>query len=127
MHGGAGAKTCILGNLGAMLASAITSHYGHLWLAIGYCHAKQVGHLAHRVGSAYWAKQTVKAAGVSSFYEGIRHTSASRESTAATVGTGQQGIHLCNARVFIHSKFLGGGIQHQCGDESDGSKHNYCN
>ena len=127
VHGRTGAQSGILGNLGPVGASAITSHYGHLGIAIGNSHAQQVGHLAHDVGTANGAVQPLQAAGVGTLDKGVGHTPTAGKAAAAAVGTGQQLSNLGDAGVFINSKFLGGGKQHQRCYQADGSKHNHCN
>jgi hypothetical protein len=127
MHGGTGAQSCILGNLGTMCASAITSHYGHLRLAIGNSHSEQVGYLSHHVSSAHGAVQAFKGTGIGTLDECISHTPTASKAAAATVGTGQQLAHLSNAGIFIDSKFLGGGKQHKGCYQAYGSKNDYCN
>ena len=127
MHGRTRTKTCIFSNLRTMLTCAVTSYYCDLRLAIGYCHTEQVGHLAHHAGTAHRTVQAFDGTGVSTLDECIRHTSATCKSAAATVGTWQHFIHLRNAGVFINSKFLGGGKQHDGCYQANGSKHNHCN
>jgi hypothetical protein len=110
-----------------MLTSAITSHYGHLWLTIGNSHSEQVGHLPHHVGTTHGAVQTFDGAGVGTLDECVGHTPTAGKAATATVGTWQELANLSNAGVFIDSKFLGGGKQHESGYQADGSKDNYCN
>lgn len=79
------------------------------------------------VSTAHGAVQTVKAPGVGTLDERVGHTPTAGKAAAATVGTGQQLADLGNAGVFIDSKFLGGGKQHEGCYKTDGSKHNHCN
>jgi hypothetical protein len=110
-----------------MLTSTITSHHGHHRLGIGYRHPQQIGHFSHGLCTTDRTRESVDAASVSPFHEGIGHTATTRESTSAAVRTRQQLTNLCNAGIFIDSELLGGGKQHDSGYQSDGSQDNHCN
>ena len=110
-----------------MLTGTITSHHGHHRLGIGYRHPQQIGHLSHDLRTTNRTGQSVDAAGVSPFHEGVGHTATARESTSAAVRTRQHLADLGNAGIFIDSKLLGGGKQNDSGYQSDGSQDNYCN
>jgi hypothetical protein len=110
-----------------MLTSAITSHDGHHRLSIGNRHTEQIGHLSHRLGTADRTQESVEASGVSTLHKSVSHTATARESTSSAVGTRQQFADLRYARIFIDSKFLGGGKQHDGCYQADGSKNDYCN
>ena len=110
-----------------MLTSAITSHYGHLRLAVGNSHTEQVGHLPHDISTSHGAAKSFQRTGISTLDKSVSHTSATGKAATATVCTRQEFVDLSNAGVFIDSKFLGGGKQHQCSYQADGSKDNYCN
>ena len=69
----------------------------------------------------------IQTAGIGAFHQSVGHTAAAGETASATIGTRQELADLCDARIFIDSKFLGGGKQHQGCYQADGSKHNYCN
>ena len=127
MHGRTSAKTSIFSNLRTMLTRAITSYYCHLRLTIGYGHAEQVSHLSHHISTAHRTVQAFDGTSICPLYECISHTSASGKTTTATIGSWQHFVHLCNTGVFINSKFLGGGKQHDGCYQADGSKHNHCN
>jgi hypothetical protein len=127
MHGCTGAQTGILGYLGSMLAGSVTSHYSHHRLAICYGKSKQVGHLSHSLGSAYWTHQSVKTSSIGTLHKCVGHTATTWETASSTIGTRQQFAHLCDAWILIDSKLLGGGKKHDSSYQSDSSKYNYCN
>jgi hypothetical protein len=104
-----------------MLASAVTSHYGHHRLCVGYCHTKQIGHLSHGLSTAYRTKESIKASCISPFHEGISHTTTSWESTSTAIGTWQQLADLSNTGILIDSELLGGGKQHNGCYQTDSS------
>ena len=87
MHGSTGTETRILSNARTMLTCAITSHYSHHRLSVGYRHTKQIGHLSHGLSTTYRTHQSFKASCVCPFHEGISHTATSWESTSTAIGT----------------------------------------
>jgi hypothetical protein len=110
-----------------MLASTITSHYGHHRLGVGNSHSKQIGNLPHGVCTAYGTHQSVKASGIGSLYQGVGHTATTRESTTTAVSTRKRLAYLSNTGILIDSELLGGGKQHDSGYQTDGSQDNHCN
>ena len=127
MHSCTRAKSGILGNARTMLASTITSHYGHHRLCIGNSHTKQISHLSHRIGSAHRTEQSVETACISTLDECIGHTATSWESTSTTIGTRQHFADLSNTGIFIDSELLGGRKQHDCCYQANSAQDHHCN
>ena len=126
IHRRTGAQSIILGHARTKLAGSITTHNGHHRVGVCNGHTQQVGHLAHHIGSAHGAHQSLKRTGISPFHQGIGHTRTSGESTAATIGTGQKGRNLSNTGVFLDSKLLGAYIENHRRNKGNGSKYDDC-
>ena len=127
MHSSTRAKSGILGNARTMLASTITSHYGHHRLCIGNRHTKQISNLSHRIGTAHRTEQPVETACISTLDKSIGHTATSWESTSTTVGTRQHFADLSNTGIFIDSELLGGRKQHNCCYQTNSTQDHHCN
>jgi hypothetical protein len=127
MHSGTGTQTRILGNLGTMLASTVTTHYGNHRLGIGDGHPQQVGYLSHGLSATNRTHQSVEASGIGTLHKGIGHTATTRESASTAIGSGQQLTHLRNTGILIDSELLGGCKKHNSSYQGDSSKYNYCN
>jgi hypothetical protein len=127
VHSGTGAQARILGNLGTVLASTVTTHYGNHRLGIGDGHPQQVGYLSHGLSATNRTHQSVEASGIGTLHKGIGHTATTRESASTAIGSGQQLAHLRNTGILIDSELLGGCKKHNSSYQGDSSKYNYCN
>lgn len=83
--------------------------------------------LLHHGLSAGRTIQTVQASALGCLYTSRSETGTTGITAAATVGLRQDIGNLLDARVFPHSKLLGGEEQYHRGYQAHHTKDDYCN